>query len=161
MDNRRFMMRWFSRGSVGGTSVCVWLAAAGLLIAGVAGCGRTSAEHRVASVKGKVVANGEAVKGGSITLQPIEVAGAAAGSLGKPASGEVKDDGTFVLSTYGDQDGAVVGKHRVSYLPMMRGAEKYGEKVAKSPYAHFSPKLDQVEVKAGANDITIELVSKK
>jgi len=139
--------------------VTVWLVsvATGLLI--FAGCGQKSgAEYKVAPVRGKVIYNGQPVTSGGIRFRPIEVPGAKEGSLGKPATGEVKSDGTFVLSTYGDGDGAVVGKHEVSYIPVSKGAETYEDKPEPSPYAGLAPKEKVVEVKPGQNEITIELV---
>ncbi|TWW08564.1 hypothetical protein E3A20_23080, partial [Planctomyces bekefii] len=54
---------------------------------------------------------------GSITLVPLAAAGAAATGkdVGKPAKAELKADGTFELSTYGQFDGAVPGRHKVIY----------------------------------------------
>ncbi len=135
-----------------GVSLCV----AGL--AALAGCGSKGAEYTVAPVKGKLVCRGQPVKGGHITFRPLQAAGGKAGITGKPASAEVKEDGTFVLSTYGKQDGAVVGKHEITYLPVAAGAQSYEEKPQPSPYAGLVPKPNQVEVKEGQNDFTIELV---
>ena len=139
------------------TLVAISLVLVAALLAGMTGCAWGGAEYKVAPVKGKVTAKGEAVKGGSVNLQPMEVAGAKTGSLGKPASGEVKEDGTFVLSTYGKEDGAVVGKHRVTYMPVLQGAKSYEDKPAPSPYAGLKAKPDQVEIKSGPNEIAIEL----
>lgn len=129
------------------------------LLAGWTGCGKGGgSEYNVAPVKGKVTYNGEAVKGGNITLQPLAEAGGKAGVTGRPASGSVGDDGTFVLSTYGKDDGAVIGKHQVSYMPVVVGATSYEDKPAPSPYAGLVPKTKEVEVKEGENEINIELV---
>lgn len=133
-------------------SVCV------LALAMLAGCGPKGAEYTVAPVKGKVVCRGQPVKGGHITFRPIQAIGGKAGVTGKPASAEVKEDGTFVLSTYGKEDGAVVGKHAITYLPAVAGAQSYEEKPKPSPYAGMVPKPKEVEVKPGQNEVTIELV---
>lgn len=122
------------------------------------GCGRSGAEFNVAPVRGKVLYNGQPVTSGVVRFRPTEVAGAREGVTGKPASGEVKSDGTFVLSTYKDGDGAVIGKHEVSYLPVVKGAETYEDKPEPSPYAGLVPKEKVVEVKKGTNEVTIELV---
>lgn len=131
------------------------------LMIGITGCGRSGAEYRVAPVKGKVIYNGQPVTSGGIRLRPVEVPGAKEGSLGKPAAGEVKSDGTFVLTTYKDGDGAVVGKHEVSYIPASKGAETYEDKPEPSPYAGLVPKESTIEIKPGMNEITIELVPMK
>jgi|LSQX01.2.fsa_nt_gb hypothetical protein len=128
------------------------------LFAMLTGCGKTGSEYTVAPVKGKVTYNGEAVKGGSITLRPIAAVDGKEGVTGKPASGSVGGDGTFVLSTYGKNDGAVVGKHQVMYFPGVAGASSYEDKPARSPYAGLVPKTEEVEVIAGQqNEINIEL----
>ena len=134
---------------------------ASLVLAGLStwsGCGESGDEYQVAPVKGTVTFNGEAVKGGSISLRPTTQVAGKEGVAGKPASGKVGDDGTFVLSTYGKEDGAVIGKHKVSYLPAIKGAESYDDKPAPSPYAGLKPKTEEVEITAGENNLNIELV---
>jgi hypothetical protein len=130
---------------------CGVVAAAALLT----GCG---SDFGVAPVKGKVLHNGKAVEGGAVTLHPVEVATAKNDLKGKPASGQVNSDGTFVLSTYGTNDGAVIGKHSVSFFPVVQAAKSYDDKPAASPYAGLVPKDKQVEIKSGRNELTIELV---
>jgi hypothetical protein len=70
----------------------------------------------------------------------------------------LKDDGTFVLTTYSKDDGAVIGTHEVTFVPFSVGAKDYDDKPAPSPYAGCLPKTKEVEVKAGKNHIEIELV---
>jgi hypothetical protein len=113
---------------------------------------------KTAPVDGKVTFQGQPVKGGSITFRPIKTASTKESLKGKPASGSVKDDGTFVLTTYGKDDGAVIGTHEVLFIPFTVGAKDYDDKPAPSPYAGCVPKTKEVEVKAGKNHIEIELV---
>jgi hypothetical protein len=58
----------------------------------------------VASVKGMVTHNGVPLAFGGIMFQP---------DLGPPARATIQPDGTFRLSTYGKDDGAVLGRHQV------------------------------------------------
>lgn len=132
---------------------CFCLMAMAALLAGCGGGG-----FAVAPVKGTVTCNGKAVEGGSVTLRPIEVDTIKNELKGKPASGQVNPDGTFVLSTYGTNDGAVVGKHAVSFFPVVEAAKSYNDKPAPSPYAGMVPKDKQIEIKPGKNEVTIELV---
>lgn len=132
------------------------------LLVGSSGCtGKGGSEYQVAPVKGKITYDGQAVKGGSIRFQPVTAVSGKEGITGKPASGVVGDDGTFVLSTYGKEDGAVIGKHQLSYMPMTVGSKSYDDKPAPSPYAGLVPKTKEVEIKAGDNDISIELIKGK
>lgn len=89
-----------------------WVACAAVILAG---CGGAD-ERDVALAKGKVVCQGKPVSGGTVTLTPVS-ASRENELPGKPATAAVQSDGTFVLSTYGDKDGAIVGKHRVMYTP--------------------------------------------
>lgn len=139
--------------------VAAWLSVvvAVALLAGWTGCEKTGSEYNVAPVKGTVTYQGEAVTEGSVRLQPLE-SGESAGITGRPASGPVGKDGTFVLSTYGEQDGAVIGKHKVMYLPVLVGDESYDEQPEPSPYVGLVPKTSEVEIKEGQNELSIELV---
>jgi hypothetical protein len=106
--------------------------------------------------------NGSPVTGGSLTFSPIASEQTEAG---KPATGTVQPDGTFTLGTYKPGDGAVIGRHRVSYSapspdaatqPPADGGHDQGP--PPSPYAGLVPETKEVEVASGENNITIELV---
>jgi hypothetical protein len=112
-----------------------------------------------APASGKVTYKGESVKGGSLTFAPVPSEDGK--PAGKPASATVNEDGTFKLTTYVPDDGAVVGKHTVNYTPPSDGggedsAEGHAEQ-KKSPYEGLKPKTPEVEIKEGVNDLTIEL----
>lgn len=68
------------------------------------GCGRSD-RPAVAPVQGKVLYRGKPLEFGAVLFQP---------PAGAPASGQIQPDGTFRLSTYGTNDGAAVGTHKVS-----------------------------------------------
>ena len=57
-------------------------------------------------VKGKVTLKGQPLTTGTIRFEPDD--------FGRPASGKLQSDGTFVLSTPKEGDGVVPGHHRVS-----------------------------------------------
>jgi hypothetical protein len=108
-----------------------------------------------------VTYQGQPVTGGSVTFSPI--AGQEGSAVGKAAAGNVQSDGTFTLGTYSQTDGAVVGRHRVSYaapLPELPAGKELqpGESMPPSPYDGLVPREAEVEVKSGSNDIQIELV---
>ncbi|QDT68737.1 hypothetical protein MalM25_16620 [Planctomycetes bacterium MalM25] len=79
------------------------------------------------------------------------------------AKGEIQPDGTFVLGTYSDSDGAKVGSHPVTILPppAMEGAPISA--VAKSlpkKYTVASTSGITVEVEPGkGNTLLVELTS--
>lgn len=144
----------------------------------VAGCGGGAFE--VVPAGGSVQFKGAPVASGSITLVPVSSVGDSAPGreAGKPAKAELKADGTFELSTYGQFDGAVLGRHKVIYEgPEGEEEGEEAEEVAEGesetadPNARKARKTSQpkvvlrvregteVEVKAGAeNRFVIELV---
>lgn len=66
------------------------------------GCNRNP---RVVPVSGVISYNDKPLPFGSILFQPEK---------GQMAVGEIQSDGSFTLSSYGPNDGAVPGSHRVS-----------------------------------------------
>ena len=133
---------------------CLAIAAIAAILALTTGCG--SGGTSKGPVKGKVTFNGQPVTGGSISLTP-------AGELKATiAGGEVGADGTFVITTEKQGDGAAIGKHTVGYAaPPMEQPEwdGYGKapEAKVSPYAGLTPTVTEFEVKAGQNELNIEL----
>jgi len=70
----------------------------------LAGCGREGPE--TVSVSGIVTLDGNPVAGASVMFMPQ--------SAGRPATGLTDEEGRFQLTTFGDEDGALVGLHRVT-----------------------------------------------
>jgi hypothetical protein len=58
-------------------------------------------------VTGKVTFQGKPLAGAEIVFQPAS---------GSPAMGRTDDQGNFSLSTFGDQDGAIVGDYKVTVV---------------------------------------------
>lgn len=78
-------------------------------------CGCRGSRYEIAEVRGTVTCNGKPVPKGIVIFSPIpEDRGSIEDRPGKPGTAKTDENGNFVLSTYGDQDGAVVGKHEVS-----------------------------------------------
>lgn len=61
-----------------------------------------------APVQGSVLFEDQPLKFGSVMFQPT--------SGGQPARGEIQPDGTFILSTFSEGDGAIIGSHRVRIM---------------------------------------------
>lgn len=108
----------------------------------LAGCGRS--DFPTAKVKGRVTYQGQGVANASVTFAPS----GEGGLVGKSALGATDASGNFVLSTYQNEDGAVVGKHKVA----VSSADDLQYKL---PGA--SPEGLMLEVKAGENNFEIEL----
>lgn len=127
------------------------------------GCGAGSAgdDKATAKVTGKVTYNGAAAAGGELLFSPVAEAGAK-GPPGQSGRAPIKSDGTFVVTTYKDGDGAVVGQHRVSYLPPAAPATTHDEKGQPvgdlKPPQKLAPSKESYAVVKGGNTIDIELV---
>jgi hypothetical protein len=136
-------------------------------MATLAGCGNTKFPVRPAS--GTVVCAGQPVARGSITFTPIGEVGAL--ETGKSASAALAQDGSFKLSTFGQFDGAIVGKHRVEFTGSEGQDEDETEEGDDAPAARPKAKPNQdcvldkeliLEVKSsGENVFKIELTKKK
>jgi hypothetical protein len=127
---------------------------AGLLLL-LAGCGG-SGNPPTAKVTGTVTLKGAPVDGALVTFNP---------ERGRPASGVTDVSGKFTLSTFIKDDGAVLGKHKVTIAesnrdkpPPMPG---FGEPLpsrfpAKYGKAESSPLSENVE-KGQKNDFTFDI----
>jgi hypothetical protein len=88
--------------------------APGHLIAALAllsGCG-SSTGLNLGRVRGKVTYKGEPIKYGTVSFVPDSTKG----TSGPIAMGNIKDDGSYVISTSDAADGAVVGHHKISVV---------------------------------------------
>jgi len=77
-------------------------AAGALLLAMVAGC--SGGREPTYPVEGRVTLRGEPLSSGMIIFRPAQ---------GPVATGKIDEQGRFRLSTYGEGDGAVAGRHAV------------------------------------------------
>jgi hypothetical protein len=67
----------------------------------------------MAPVRGTVTVDGQPLAEGRVMFTPV---GKGELNSGKPAYGRIQSDGSFVLYTYGDDDGAIVGEHGVTVI---------------------------------------------
>jgi hypothetical protein len=81
------------------------------ILLGISGCGDSIKEFPCAEASGVVLCEGKPVRGAQVYFAP-KMTGKTA-EVGKPGFSWTDEAGRFVLSTYGDGDGAVVGPHIV------------------------------------------------
>jgi hypothetical protein len=124
-----------------------WRLTVGLTLAmfpAVAGCG--SSDYPTASTSGIVICEGQPVAGAFVYFEPIAEGEDA--YVGKGAFARTDEAGRFVLSTYGSDDGAVIGPNRV----------RVGAGASKCPCQTDDERdLMQYEVVAGKNEVEIVL----
>lgn len=114
------------------------------------GCGTAKTVPVNGKVQFKDGKDGSSLAGYVISLESTE--------QNVSGSGEVQADGTFRISTYGDNDGAVPGKHRVAITPPLPLPD------AVPPAPLIDKKYDsldtsglEVDIQPGASEVTLEV----
>ena len=129
---------------------CPWL----LALAICWGCAK-SGELPTAPVTGKVTYKGKPVPNGTVMFVPEK---------GPAATGEIGTDGTYTLTTYSKNDGAVLGKHKIAVTALADMSGRMPEDRNPLPPPIVPEKyLDQDksgltrEIKEGPNTVNLEL----
>src|SRR3990172_2569518 len=91
---------------IGAIALCI------AVVLAMTGCSRSP--YELAPVHGRVTLDGRPLSQSKVMFAPVEVGDNP--NPGKPAFGLVQDDGSFVLTTYRTNDGAIVGEHWVSIV---------------------------------------------
>ena len=125
-----------------------------LLAASLPGCGTGGLP--TAPVRGKVTFMGKPLTAGTILYMP---------EGDKPsATSEIKPDGTYVLTTYTANDGAVLGKHTILITAIEDQSDRLPEDRSPTPglliperYNNFGTSGLTADVKAGDNVFDFEL----
>lgn len=106
------------------------------------GCG--SDRPPLATASGKVTMNGGPVAGATVSFVPVEG--------GRAATAMTDTEGVYVMNTYGDVDGAIVGDHYVAVMKVggpgadMLEQESYNEDTDEMTGANsLSPNLGGVD----------------
>ena len=125
----------------------------------VAGCGKGGMP--CGYVSGKVTYEGKPVEGAAVNFQPVAPKDSTeAGRLGQ---GVTDASGVYKLSTYtqGGNDGAVIGKHKVSIVGKegvrKMGAPPIGERTVPQKYNSTATSGLEAEVKSGSQEINFDL----
>ena len=125
-------------------NACVCLLGLSLCVV-LSGCGRKG-DFDTAAVEGTITTDdGTVVESGKIKFSPTAVGEES--KSGKPAIGRIKD-GAFVMTTYGNNDGAVIGEHEI----FLSEAKVGGQPVV------ISPETKMVNVKEGSNSFELKAV---
>jgi hypothetical protein len=118
------------------------IASAVFVFLSFAGCGSSSPKGApTLPVKGKVTYKGQPLTKGRVVFEPD--------GAGKEAYGDIQPDGSFVLSTYKKDDGAVIGNHRVMVTDVAKSVPV--------KYSSVNTSKLEIEVSEGKTDYPIEL----
>lgn len=127
-----------------------------LLVVGLSifGCG-ADGDFPTAATTGRVVCEGQPVPHVMVFFEPLQTGKQAL--VGRQGIANAEADGTFMVSTYRENDGAVVGRHRVRVGPP-RGGPPPGFKC--DCVLNSEVDVTEVEIKRGQKN-EFELVLKK
>ncbi len=78
------------------------------------GCGGGGDRYDTVPVSGIVTCNGKPVANGVINFTPMAEQGRSEGNRGRVALSKTDSNGRFKLTTYENEDGAIVGRHTVT-----------------------------------------------
>ncbi len=122
------------------------------------GCG-SKVPYNVAPVSGTVTLDGQPLTGGKVMFAPIAQGNTA--KAGKPGFGQLNADGTFVISTYSDGDGAVVGMHWVSIMRNLQitGPDQPAPEPSSMPFERYNLPKQQTVSAEQENKLDIALTS--
>ena len=131
-----------------------WIAVAVVCSVCLGGCGASSGPD-IAPVHGKVTLDGAPLTTGMVYFMP---------ESGRGAKGKVQEDGSFTLSTFGNGDGAIVGRHKVFIVATEGEVAFESDEPMKSlvPERYTSPETSgfEIEVKVGEmNEVFLELTN--
>ena len=134
--------------------LCVMVAMTFMSVLGCAGD-----KKKTNIVRGKITFNGKDVPNGTITFFP---------ESGPTATGEIKPDGSYTLTTFQNGDGAVEGNYTVVVVAMQNQVGRLPEERTPLPppivpekYTSAATSDLRAEVKAGENVINFDLESPK
>src|SRR5262249_47233374 len=114
----------------------------------LAGCG---GGPQITPVSGKVVYKNQPLTSGLVMFQPAS---------GQPARGEIQPDGTFVMETFGNGDGATIGVNQVRVVARKapkntdptRGEVGVGELTLPEKLASYGTSGIEITVEAGKTE---------
>ena len=99
-------------------TVSIWAVEALVVftLAALPGCGRSG--PKTVSVSGKVTYKGKPVSKGNVVFQPVDLP---KGRPFRPSRGELREDGSYRMSTFSRDDGPMPGKYRVIIRSLVSG----------------------------------------
>lgn len=117
----------------------------------VAAVGCNDGRPKRVTVSGTVLLDGEPLTKGSVIFVP---------EGGRPSNGKIGPDGRFVLRCFDDDDGALLGVHRVAVAAKEILSESNIKWYAPSRYADYRTSGLSVEITESVDDLVLSLTSK-
>lgn len=135
------------------------LLAVGMVLS-IAHAGCEQSPYELAPVRGTVRIDGRPLAGGRVMFAPI--AQGDSREAGKPAFGTIQSDGNYILTTYRDNDGAVVGEHWITIFGPQAGAKAIQHTRSTTPkFRRFVVRQKQPVVAGQNNQIDIQVTTQE
>jgi hypothetical protein len=103
-----------------------------------------------------VTIDGRPFATGKVMFSPMAKSGEV--NVGKPGFGRLDADGRFVLSTYADDDGAVVGEHSVTIIntadSSAAGVPRFERVTVSGKFSVLAGQRNEIEVRVSAQQIS-------
>jgi len=100
--------------------------------------------YKIAPVHGTVTIDGRPFTHGKVMFAPVAHEGDH--NPGKPAFGWLQEDGSFTLTTYKQDDGAVVGEHSVTIINIDPAQDDSPKPAVPSAQSQLIPKFSRAPV---------------
>ena len=117
-----------------------------VLLLTTVGCG--DGRPKRVTVAGKVMVDGQPLTKGNVIFVP---------EGGRPSSGAIGEDGRFVLRCFDDDDGALLGVHRVAVSAKDIISENNVKWHAPMRYSDYQTSGLTVEITESVDDLVLEL----
>ncbi len=121
------------------------------------GCGGRGPAYRTVPVKGVLTCQGKPIAQVQVLFSPKAEHGREEKAPGRAAMARTDENGRFELSTYGLHDGAVIGKHTVTFIVLDDPRAPVPEESKKnaapclplSLEIEVTPKMEEVQLRFG------------
>jgi hypothetical protein len=126
-----------------------------VLVALVISAGCNESRYELAPVHGTVKIDGKPLRQGKVMFAPVPQDDDL--NPGRPAFGMLRQGGTYILSTYADNDGAVVGKHWVTIInsaeDLPRGVPEFARVTAPEQRVVEAGKDNRIDINLTREDV--------
>ena len=116
----------------------------------IVGCGSDPEHYEIVPVSGILTCEGQPVANAMVNFTPIADESRKEGRPGRLALGRTDETGHFTLTTYENNDGAIVGRHVVTV------SAGFDESAGEMSEFSCSASSKEVTVEAGMDDIKID-----
>jgi hypothetical protein len=130
-----------------------------LIVALASSAGCNESPYALAPVSGTVTIDGQPLTAGRVMFAPIATGDGR--DAGKPASGRLQPGGRFVLTTFDEGDGAVVGDHWITVIGPAKDevTPTGGASQRIADFGRFTVPMKQTVVAGQQNQLDIRVTS--